>query len=399
MKNKQTPMHAAGAKCKTVPGLPALVRALFGPAIANSTTQPAAEPGEIGLANALDLDAGGNPVIPYGTHQHKDGIQVFNREHAEAMAKRFSGVLGKVRRLGAGIPVYVGHPDHPAFANKHTDGRAYGWITGLEARDDGLVLLTDWTDDGKALVNSHSYRFTSPHWLSKPTGRTQDGKPIVHPTWLVSLGLTNTPNIDMAPLGVANQSDQQNQPQPENPEMNEYLKQLLGLPDDATDEQIMEALKAAVEAMNGKGEEEEEAQAELAQANAQLQETLNAERDQRKTAELALANAQQAHANALLDVALAEGRITPAQRSAWSARFSKNHAEAEAALANEDPGTGMHTKSITGNLGKASGTARGKQDQILSLCNEAVAEKGITFDQAYKALKKEQPALFETTAG
>lgn len=392
MKKKQTRMHATGEKCNGVPSLAALAGRLFGVSMANSDTQE----GEIGFANALDLTAGGNPVVPYGQHEHPDGLQVFERADAEALVAHFNTLRQRVRRAVAGLPVYIGHPDHPAFANRHTDSRAYGWIKELRVTDEGLELVTDWTEAGKALVNGQEYRFTSVHWLGRPSGKTPAGKPIVRPVALLSLGLTNQPNIDMAPLGVANESD--NQPEPETQDMDlEKLRELLGLSAEATPEEIIAAAEQRL-ATPPEGEEEETTPDDLATANEQLatvQASLNAERNQRKTLEANLANERKAHVELLLDQAIADGRITPGNKPHWGDRFAKNFDEAHAALANEQPGGAMKTTSVTENLGTTNAATHGSQSDILALVNERLAEKGGTFDQNYRALQRERPELFK----
>ena len=69
---------------------------------------------------------------------------------------------------------------------------ARGWITELQAREDGVWGRVDWTPEGNTLVVNRSYRGISPALSSdKATGR-------VHR--VLRAGLTNVPNFTMTTL-------------------------------------------------------------------------------------------------------------------------------------------------------------------------------------------------------
>jgi hypothetical protein len=137
--------------------------------------------------------------IPYGSYPHKVGLQVFQREDAEAMVANHGSFLERFKRAVGmeSYPVYIGHPDLPG--SKDADKRAYGWIDTLAAENDGLRLGVKWSEAGRELVENAHFRFYSPLWfLAK-------GKGGLRPRRMKSMGLTNDPNIPVPAL--ANETD------------------------------------------------------------------------------------------------------------------------------------------------------------------------------------------------
>ena len=76
-------------------------------------------------------------VVPYGDQEYDDGtyhcVQRLTRRAAENMVNAFHSWRGQITRRFAGLPWYIGHPDHPVFTNEDTDKKAYGWIMDLQA--------------------------------------------------------------------------------------------------------------------------------------------------------------------------------------------------------------------------------------------------------------------------
>ena len=141
-------------------------------------------------------------LAPYGDFPHSRGVQRVDRDAAESMVAAFESFLGKASRLFGGVPFYAGHPDLPG-AGEQADRKAYGWITKLEARADGLYGLAKWSDAGRELLRQAHYKYLSPYWEALEIGREQ-GQKVFRPVVLISVGLTNQPNIPVRPL--ANES-------------------------------------------------------------------------------------------------------------------------------------------------------------------------------------------------
>lgn len=156
------------------------------------------------------------------------------------------------------------------------------------------------------------------------------------------------------------------------------LIKILGLDENATDEQIMTAIKAgaqAVEELATERTKAEAAEAEKAQAET--------EKDEAKAE---LANERAARCDLLLDQAIAEGRISVAGRPAWAKRLKDDFAAGSVALANERP---LKTASaVTQTPGEQS-----KVD-LVALANERMAKHpGMAYSAAFAAVMKEHPEV------
>lgn len=114
---------------------------------------------------------------------------------------------------------------------------AAGWVKGLSIQDGHIVAKVEWTARAAEYLKNREYRYISP----VITVRKSDGKA----TGLHSLALTNTPAIDhMDPIvnsSTYNDKGGQHTMDPKE------LAKLLGLPEDASEEQITQALAAALE--------------------------------------------------------------------------------------------------------------------------------------------------------
>lgn len=167
--------------------------------------------------------------VPFGNHDHREGLQVLDRESAEAIVESFREE--KASKRFAGLPIYVGHPDHPAFADAYKDKSAKAWIKEIALAPGALRLRTHWNASGRHLVANEEYKYFSPTWGAIPiAGRSAAYRPVR----LKSVGLTNEPNIGVMPLTNEKETPMQTLPP--------WLVKLLGLADDATEEHVKEKL-------------------------------------------------------------------------------------------------------------------------------------------------------------
>lgn len=120
-----------------------------------------------------------------GAIRGRDG-RVFRMASATDVASRF-----QIR-----MPVDVNHATE-ILAPKGFDAPAVGWIEQLEARNGALWGRIEWTDRGAAAVKGKDYRFVSPAFTHASSGEIHQ---------LTSVGLTNTPNFDLA-LNAAHNED------------------------------------------------------------------------------------------------------------------------------------------------------------------------------------------------
>ena len=143
-------------------------------------------------------------LSPVGIFPHARGYQNVDAGALSALVKNFNSFLARLGRRFAGVPFYIGHPDVPGYENIYTDRKAYGWIMDLELREDGLYGWPKWSAAGQDLIANGHFKFLSPYWEATKIGM-KDGKPMFRPTVLISVGLTNEPNLPVLPL--ANSSD------------------------------------------------------------------------------------------------------------------------------------------------------------------------------------------------
>ena len=157
----------------------------------------------------------------------------------------------------AGSPDVLVDVDHASARGGSTEAAA--WCNSLEVDDNGLQGVFNLTPKGLELVKNRSYRFVSPGWTLSP-----DGTPVS----LCSVALTNRPNLPVKPVvnadGTGGQDPEDPNSRKDNPEMDiKKLAAALGLPETATEEEVLAAIKAmkdreaqaAAEAANAKAEE------------------------------------------------------------------------------------------------------------------------------------------------
>jgi hypothetical protein len=138
-------------------------------------------------------------ISPLGDFPHGQGIQRVDVDAIGAITRHFNSLPAWLGRLFVGVPFYIGHPDVPALAREYPDRKAYGWIQSVEARESGLVAKVKWSDEGRTLLEQGHYKFLSPYWEADEIA-TEKGRKIFRPKRLISVGLTNQPNIPVLPL-------------------------------------------------------------------------------------------------------------------------------------------------------------------------------------------------------
>nr|WP_314587032.1 phage protease [uncultured Pseudomonas sp.] len=174
---------------------------------------------------------------------------------------------------------------------------AAGWIDQLEIREGALWGHVQWTPRGGAQIAAKEYRFLSPVFDYDPTS-LRIGR-------LVSLGLTNKPNLFLTALN-------HEQPTPESTDVkiSAALLALLGLPETATEEQAVTAATQLKATATAKNSEQPSLDRYVPRAD------YDALTARAANAEQALATHQKAQHTATVDAeiqaALTAGKITPA---------------------------------------------------------------------------------------
>ncbi|MBI4827231.1 MAG: hypothetical protein HY804_00175 [Nitrospinae bacterium] len=204
-------------------------------------------------------------AVPYGEFDHPNGRQVI--DHAAAQR-----IVDRLRQWNRDIVVDYQHETYLACARAH----AAGWLQNGSARltPQGVAAVIEWTPQAAAAIADGRYKFLSPVF------EAQNGAIIA----LVSLGLTNNPNINsmptltLNPLSLETHMDE---------ELFGKIKSALGLAAAADGDAVI----AAVDALKTAAE----------QSRAALVDTL-------------------------VNDAVAAGKITPAQRD-WAVEMGKEKPE------------------------------------------------------------------------
>jgi type I restriction-modification system DNA methylase subunit len=304
-------------------------------------------------------------LAPYGdtdywiedpmTGTFKKLTQRFTPPQAQQIVAAFNAWREKQGKNFIGMPIYRGHPD--ADPVRWPDDRRYGHLMDVQKRDDGLYAKPAWNDLGLDNKKNHYLPYPSIAWLYDMAATARTG--IIEPDEIQSVGLTNQPRIKNVPVWTnaeAAAASAQSQFAVNNPtqpaggnqhsnklNMKKLLTSLLGLPEDAKDEDItaahtkaMACNAAPVEVPIGDkkikiviaGANRDEAATavtelatNVATAATELQTArttaTNAETEAKKFRGLAI--------NGHLDRGIDKGLITAAERSDWQAKFEKDY--------------------------------------------------------------------------
>lgn len=179
------------------------------------------------ILKANDIEVNGVPefieILPLGHVTSSKGEFDVDEESYKSM---------KLQIAKRGVDLVV---DYEHQTLKGVQAPAAGWIKELILKDKKILGRVEWTPVAAKYLENKEYRYLSPVIQV----RDKDQKVMD----LLSLALTNTPAIEgMTPIvNSINYEGGQN-----NMDLIKKLAQLLGLSEDATEEQVMEALTTAL---------------------------------------------------------------------------------------------------------------------------------------------------------
>lgn len=178
------------------------------------------------ILKGSDVEVSGAPeiisVLPLGHVKSSKGEFDVDAESFEAMKQQIAQ---------RGVDLVV---DYEHQTLKGVQAPAAGWVKELILRDGSIDARVEWTTTAAKYLEDKEYRYLSP----VITVRKSDSKA----TGLHSLALTNTPAIEgMTPIVNSLNYDDEEGGQI-NMDIIKKLAQLLGLGDDATEDQVFEAL-------------------------------------------------------------------------------------------------------------------------------------------------------------
>lgn len=286
--------------------------------------------------------------------------QVIDAEALRELERTFNA-----EAMAAGHPGLLIDADHLS----HDLGRpteAMGWLRELESREGQLWGQVEWTDLGAAAARNGRYKFFSTEY---DAGGLRDlGAGRVRPVRLAGLALTNRPN-NKGGRPITNRKGDQSPEQHPTQEDKRTMKTIadkLGLPAEATEEQIVTAIGAI----------------QNRAAEAEAEEILNRH----------------------------EKRIPEGTRDKWRERLIANRAQAEEILGElperEAKPAEPAREQITNRAAAAvpgADRAHGSEPADLAGRQKAAAltimnRQGCTFIRAWDIAKNENPELFPERA-
>lgn len=148
------------------------------------------------LASTLTVaDAAGAwmRLLPAGTFSTRDGRGPFTAGDRAALQK----IVDTSRAYAGETELVIDYDHQTVFGAKDgVGGRApaAGWIKELQARDDGIYGLVEWTEAAAAAIKAKEYRYISPVFFHDKTGRVLA---------LQLAALTNTPALDLTAVAAS----------------------------------------------------------------------------------------------------------------------------------------------------------------------------------------------------
>jgi hypothetical protein len=371
-----------------------------------------------GVYQEINLPEGTTAITyrlsPYGEFPVDDVhgkpiIQVIDREVASTLAANFGSLATKFATFFRGIPIYEGHADDPDWCKKNPGHRAsaVGRIKSIDPGEDGIYVTAALNSDGVELLGGDAPKYTgqSPFWrLSEIPGRKGYFKPVL----LWSDALTNTPNIMTNTLALNSldgigDEDIETSPSADtgdNTENTEDTMKLtaealaaLGFAPDA--EPSPDEISAAIVKMLG-----DKATAEADKATAEA--TTAAANSRAGHLETELNLVRGAAVETVVTDAINTGRITEAERPAWTEALNTSFASESAKLAKLMPAMNTTNKVIDLASRRQAGVtdAANAASRITEAVRQWATEKGIDittaagWTRAYDACRASSPALF-----
>jgi phage I-like protein len=298
------------------------------------------------------------------------------------------------------------------YDHKAVTQEAAGWVKKAEARVDGLWIFVEWTKAAAEKIRSKAYRYFSPEfvdeWQHPKLGQTFKDV-------LFGGGITNRPFLkDILPINLSEAfapdaqvaTNQGGQMDPKK------LRELLGLPEDATDEQVSTALTEKLSAKpnddnkDGKAGDVNQLSEEVVRLAEQnpavkaLTDQVAAQQKQLAEVAVALRLAEVATTvTKLSDTAKAESRAFPPavteQLSVVLAKAPKELSDDIVKLFTDFGKTGFVQLGEQGGAGQS--TPDGDAVKVFADATKKYQDEheGVSYADAVQAVAAEQPKLFD----
>lgn len=293
-------------------------------------------------------------ILPAGKITPNDGRGPWVMDNAEE-------VIAETRRRFGNLDILLDYNHQSEHSAKN--GRpapAAGWITGLEARPEGIFGKVEWTERGAEAVKSREFRYISPVFNHDAEGRIKR---------IVSCALTNTPALDMAALCESETSTI-----PEEKHMdNKLLAQALGMTETATEAEIVarcaELRKAQCEAQK---EPDPAKYVPIDAHNAVMEELAKLKKEQ-----------CEAKANALVEKAKSEGKLPPAMEK-WGKSYAQSDPDGFKAWLEAAPDLKLDKETVSGGKPDADAKSRTLSDEEKAVCQAMGIDEKAFLEEAAK---------------
>ncbi|WP_188134506.1 phage protease [Rhizobium sp. RU35A] len=124
-------------------------------------------------------------LLPAGTFSGRDGRGPYHAGDRASLER----IAAQTRKIYGATEMVVDYEHQTINAQKNGQpAPAAGWIKQIEARDDGLYGLVEWTANAASAINAREYRYLSPVYA-----HAQDGTVLA----MMMVSLTNFPNLDI----------------------------------------------------------------------------------------------------------------------------------------------------------------------------------------------------------
>lgn len=322
-------------------------------------------------------------LLPAGAFSGRDGRGPWHCTPA--------GVITRTREYlgGVDLPVDYDHQLEHAAANGRP-APAAGWISELEAREDGVWGRVEWTDRAREHLAAREYRYLSPVFYHEP-----DGEVLL----LESAALTNVPNLTV--LKALARTDGPYLLQGE-PDMNilKTLASVLGISEAEATEAAVEAAVRSLAAENtgmkaalselGKALQSEDATSvsmlKAAQALASRAESPDPAKfvpiDTFNAVHEELGRMKAAQSAALVEQGKAEGKITPGME-AWAKSYAASDPESFRAFLSSAPDMRPGARKSS----QAAAFGPGKDASVPSSAKELCRAMGVS-EESYLNTRK-----------
>lgn len=294
---------------------------------------------------ALEGVPGTIRVLPLGRVDSSKGTFFVDAESFQLMT------AGIAKR---GVDLVVDY-EHQTLSG--SEAPAAGWVKELRMGEGYIEADVDWTPRGSEYLKNREYRYLSP----VVTVRKSDGKA----TGLHSLALTNTPAIEHMTAIVNSENFEGGN---NTMDFRSKLIRLLSLEETVTDDQIEEAVEARLQSGGDEAVVANKAVCELLGLKAGVPASDVAAKIQAMQTAAATRTANDA-----VELALKDGKITPAQKD-WAVSYALSDPKGFAAFVEKAPKVVPMGEMVTGAEVKGTGVDEDtmKVCKLLGLSEEDV---------------------------